>query len=185
MPNNISKTLEDAKRYCDAIRDRLTSNLRIASISKTAKIPFKAASWNISILHRASDLADCAYELYCKEKYVPSAIIARALMETAGIMFWMHRRIDSSIQNQQIGDIDDFFMRGIMGYKNSNEFPNALNAVSAVDKIEKHYKGFREVYDILCEFTHPNWSGTSGAYSKILKGAALFRRPKNVLIPGS
>jgi len=191
MPNNTSKTLEDAKIYCDTIRERLPTNLMIAAISKTAKIPFKAASWNISTLHRASDLADCAYELYCEEKYVPSAIIARALMETTGIMFWMHRRIYSSVQDQNIGDIDEFFMRGIMGYKDSNEFPNALNALSAIDKIEKHYKGFRGVYDILCEFTHPNWSGTTEAYSKIYRDemrveyGSSIRKMKWDFIPSS
>ena len=32
--------------------------------------------------------------------------------------------------------------------------------------MEKDFKGFREQYDMLSEYAHPNWSGTAFMYSK-------------------
>lgn len=169
MSTAKTETIAEAKRYSDELRKRLPPSLEIASISTTAKIPFKAVSWSIAVLYRASELADCAYELHNANRYVSSSIIGRALMETAGMMYWMHRRIDNAVRTQQLGDIDDFLMRGTLGYKETNGFPSALSALSAVNHIDKQFKGFRGVYDILSEFTHPNWSGTLGAYSKPIK----------------
>ena len=36
-----------------------------------------------------------------------------------------------------------------------------------VKHLNKKVKGFLEMFETLCEFAHPNWSGTMGSYSKI------------------
>ena len=45
----------------------------------------------------------------------------------------------------------------------------SYNVLTAVNRLDKEFGGLRQMYDNLCEFTHPNWSGVMGSYSKIDK----------------
>jgi hypothetical protein len=57
-----------------------------------------------------------------------------------------------------------------MGSRNKPdpEMPDAVNTLSLIDRVEKTTPGFRSIYDALCEYTHPNWAGTFGAFGSIM-----------------
>lgn len=166
MTQTETKSIQEAKALKKEIEALLPSGFKISSISTTAKIPFKAYSWCGAILHRAFELATSSIELYDSGNFITSSIISRALMETVGMLFWMHCRISGVVKEQNLGDIDEYLMRGSLGHKETEGMPAALNALSAIDRVEKQFEGFRNIYDILSEFAHPNWSGTFGTYGK-------------------
>jgi hypothetical protein len=56
-------------------------------------------------------------------------------------------------------------MKLLVGSKNEKDFPTAINVLTFVDEMNKSIAGFREQYDKLSEFAHPNWAGTTGLYS--------------------
>jgi hypothetical protein len=54
-----------------------------------------------------------------------------------------------------------------MGSRSDPELPKAINVLTFVDRVDKDIEGFRNQYDLLCEFAHPNWAGTVLLYSKL------------------
>ena len=165
--------LERIRLVADELSASLPEAFDIASLSTKAKLPFKALTLRESLIHRASELADTALDLIDSRRFIPATIIARALMETTGLLYWLHHRVESAVKAGQVGDLDDFLMRGLVGDKldDGEDDIVALNAMSGIDRVSQDEKDlpvtFREMYDWLCEFTHPNWGGVMGAYSKV------------------
>src|SRR5437763_472139 len=66
-----------------------------------------------------------------------------------------------------VGDIDDFLMKLSLGSRADNGImPQAISVLTFVDRVEKDCEGFRQQYDRLSEFAHPNRAGTALLYSK-------------------
>lgn len=158
--------IEEIKHLIAEIKNSLPTGFDISSISLRAKIPFKALSWREALLYRVSELATTALELYQTRRYVSACILTRALMETTGMLFWMHKKILKVIATKDLQDIDDFLMRGLLGDKEIDSRLDALNALSAVDHVDKEFNNFRQMYDGLSEYAHPNWPGTSGSFGR-------------------
>ena len=49
------------------------------------------------------------------------------------------------------------------------EFPNPVRVGKFVECVERSLPGFKEQYNILSEYAHPNARGTTGLYSTIDK----------------
>ena len=59
-------------------------------------------------------------------------------------------------------------MRLLMGTKAPADIlPPPINVLNFIDCVEKDIPGFRDQYDRLGEFAHPNWAGTTFLFSKI------------------
>lgn len=195
MAKEKPRAIEVAKKLSVDLKKRLPSGFNIASISLEAKTPVKVMSWKGAILHRSSELANSTCNLYDAERYVSASLIARALMETSAMLFWLLHRIEKVFGKNNIVDIDDFVMRGLMGMREKNrvtaDLPNALSALSAVDCVAKEDENFREMYNCLSEFAHPNWPGTFGAYGRnnkkkmYVEYGSNIRRFSSTLIPTS
>ena len=144
----VSNDIEEAESLAAALRESLPSGYDIASISK---IPFKIISLREALLFRMSELSDATLKLYLNKHFVASCILARAAMETTAILFWLHSRILKVISEQSVGDIDDWLMRGILGDREKTiiGLRDALSVISAIDKVDAVYPGFRNGYNFL------------------------------------
>ena len=173
MPSNMDETLIDASReIADELSASLPEAFDIGSVSARSKLPLKALTLRESLVHRASELADTALDLIDSGQFMSATIIVRALMETTGVLCWLHQRTEMVVTSGQLGDIDDFLMNGMLGERlgDSEDRIPALSAVSAikrVDRVGEFPVPFFTMYERLCEFAHPNWSGVMGAYSKV------------------
>jgi hypothetical protein len=49
-----------------------------------------------------------------------------------------------------------------------------------VDVMDKRAPGFRKAYDSLCEFAHPNWSGTALLFCKHDRDRVLTELGRNI-----
>jgi hypothetical protein len=70
------------------------------------------------------------------------------------------------VKTEAVGDIDTYLMKLLMGSRNNPDLPESINVMTFVDHVEKSLKGFRDQYDRLSEFAHPNWAGTSLLYAR-------------------
>lgn len=75
-------------------------------------------------------------------------------------------KLDAAVESHEIGDIDNYLMRLLMGSRNNPELPQPINVMTFVDHVEKDIEGFRQQYDGLSEFAHPNWAGISLLYAR-------------------
>ena len=60
-------------------------------------------------------------------------------------------------------------MKALFGAKDGRGPAEAVNILTAINHVNKEVENFKNIYDSLSEFAHPNWSGVSGSYSKIDK----------------
>jgi hypothetical protein len=63
-------------------------------------------------------------------------------------------------------ELNDLLLRALVGTKRWEEFPEALQIMTCIDRMDKKVPGGRANYDILSEIAHPNWLGVFGMYSK-------------------
>jgi hypothetical protein len=156
-----------AKELASNIRSSLPKELYAGAYTLKSKIPFKAASFREVLMHRVSDIAEVAVELYESNRLVPAFIVTRALIETTATLYWLHQKSCEFLEKEDEDSYDEFLMKGMLGSKDGTTKHESYNVLTAVDRLDKEFKGLRQMYDTLCEFTHPNWSGVMGSYSKL------------------
>ena len=156
--------------YADDLSRRLVGSLPStvdpAAISVTAKIPFKVVSLREALLHRAAELAEVACDLFSRDRIVSAFLITRGLLETGAVLFDLRDRVVDAIDASRLSELDDFLMRALLGSREPDAKIQALNVLSIIDRVSKKATFFRNSYDRLSEFAHPNWSGVLASYSK-------------------
>ena len=155
-----------AKQLASNIRASLPKELYAGSFTLKSKLPYKATSFREVLIHRISDVADVAVDLYQNNKLVPAFIATRALVETTAMLYWLHQKSCDFLEKPDDDSYDEFLMKGMLGSKDGTTKLQSYNVLTAVDRLDKEFKGLRQMYDTLCEFTHPNWSGVMGSYSR-------------------
>ena len=91
---------------------------------------------------------------------------------------------------QAISEIDQQLVKLLMGSRiDTDIFPPAENVMKFVDRVDEKIPGFRQQYDRLSEFAHPNWSGTALLFSKREEGGIAnfgenMRSEENVILLG-
>jgi hypothetical protein len=138
-----------------------------ATISAKAKPAFMAQTWDAALLLRSHELAESAVSLFDSQRFLPSLVCARSLMETVAIHYWLTRRVQAITSPDDIATFHEFLFRGLVGSKNDEEdMPTALHVLTAVRKVDKVSPGFLRMYDDLSEYVHPNQSGTLQSFIK-------------------
>ncbi|MDP3823080.1 MAG: hypothetical protein Q8R33_16545 [Burkholderiales bacterium] len=172
-----------AKQLASNIRGSLPKELYAASFTLKSKLPYKATSFREVLIHRVSDIADVAIDLYEKDRLVPAFIVTRAVVETTAVIYWLYQKSREFLEKQDEKSFDEFLMKGLLGSKDGTTEFESYNVLTAVDYLDKEFPDLRDMYNTLCEFTHPNWSGVMGSYSRIEKRKFLlhlgreFRKP--------
>lgn len=173
-----SERLALAKQFASTIRNCLPKELHARSFTLKSKLPYKASSFREVLIHRVSDLADVAVDLYESNRLVPAFVITRAVVETTAVVYWLHQKSQEFIEKQDENTFDEFLMKGMLGSKDKTTKYESYNVLTAVDHLDKEFPGLRDMYNTLCEFTHPNWSGVMGSYSIVEKEKYLLHLGK-------
>lgn len=166
--------LAEAKENLEEIRSMLRERLDAYEISPIAKIPYKARILREVLLHRVWDLGDAALQQFEKSRNIPAFTLARSTFETASVIFCLYKRIQLVVETNTLGDLDEeFLMRTLFGRKDDPDAKyQAINILTAIDHLDKYIADgnieqegkFREYFDGMCEYAHPNWEGTLTAY---------------------
>ncbi len=159
--------LIEAVRFTNQLAKNLPSEVTRESVSDTSKTAWKAYAIRASLFHRMTELAEVAIDLSRQDRQVAALVITRAAFETAALMYFTYKHIERVVETRELGDIDNILMKVLMGDRLQNTDIESFNSLTAIDKLDKIAPGIRGLYDGLCEFTHPNWSGAMGAYAKI------------------
>jgi hypothetical protein len=85
------------------------------------------------------------------------------------MIYWLNKKSKEFLEKGDEESFDEFLMKGLLGSKDGTTQIESYNVLTAVDHLNKDFDGLRKMYDTLCEFTHPNWSGVMGSYSKLEK----------------
>ena len=164
----INELLNEAKERCSLLTESLPTR-NMAAYTTLAKIPYKAIDYREALFCRTEELTRNAVEMYERNEIATGILLTRALMENTAAMWYMMEKIKDSVENKEVGDIDDVLMKLTFGSRNKTTNLYAINVLDFVDKTDAAITGFKRNYKSMCEYAHPNWSGTSYIFSTINK----------------
>lgn len=173
-------TMSDEERFTLArtltedMRRSLPAELYAGNFTLHSKLPYKAGSFREILLHRQSDLASVAIELYETKRLVPAFIMTRAVLETTALLYGLHVKMNEFLEKKDEAKFDEFLMKGMFGSRDGTTSRKSFQILDAIDRMDKEFEGLRSMYDTLCEYTHPNYSGAMGSYSMLERGKHLL-----------
>jgi len=172
--------LELAKEYYRRIHSCLPkNNIYASSFTLNSKLPYKAASLRELIIYRVETLTQDAIELFDKKRIISAFIITRALIETISVIIVLNNKISSFLNNKKTNELDTFLNSCLIGDRIGVTGISTTNVLTLIDIVNKKYQGFREDYNRLSEFTHPNWSGVLGPFGNIDSEEYVLNLSKN------
>ena len=171
-PLTGAEILAEARQLAESIASSLPKSVDAASLTLKSKVPFKVLSLRELLIHRVSALASPAVTLFEQGKHVPAVVLTRAVLETVTIVFALHRQLQAFLKTKDVLALDDFLMNCLMASRWENATHQARSILTFVDHVDKKIPGFRQTYDSLSEYAHPNWCGVSGAFGETDRGGA-------------
>jgi hypothetical protein len=157
--------------YGKTLADRIAAcrpqAVHASAFTRKSLLPFKAASIQEVLIHRISELAQPTAELYDRGRLVPAFVLTRSVVETTALMYVLHRQLKEFLTSHNEDAFDAFLMRALLGSRGKAPNIEALNVLTTIDHVDNDFAGLRRMYDELCEFTHPNLSGTLSAFGDL------------------
>lgn len=165
-PEDFDTLLAEARERLQILGASLPTVVDPASISLSAKIPYKALCYREGLIWRAEELGRTALENYARGDVVAAILLTRGLTETAAAVWYLKELMERQLSNGVEPDLDTKIEALLLGHMNSREMPKAINVLKFLDRVEKTIPGIRQSYESLSEIAHPNWAGTALAYSE-------------------
>ena len=134
---------------------------------------------------RVVELARCAFDCFQKEDFVWAMVLTRAAMETTAPLRSLRGKLEKALKlgSVNVSELGTYLARLRIGQGKGIAQPDDPKAVHVMDfirAVEKDCEGFGHQYDHLSEFAHPNWSGTTGLYSRFDHDEALAEFGRNI-----
>ena len=162
---NIPKWIAEIDSRLASFAQNLPREIDPVALSRS-KLPFKALVYRETLIWRVTELAQAAVENYKQGRVAAATLLTRGVMESTAALWYLRKKIKDALAAKALGDIDDHLMRLSLGTRNWEETPEAINVLKFVDSVDKELDGFRAQYNSLSEVAHPNYSGTTGLFSK-------------------
>ena len=138
-----------------------------AMVAPDSKLPFQVLCCRAGFAWRMAELSRSAFESLEMGRLVSAILLTRASVETCAGLWYLSAKIEAAVDQKTVGDIGEQLGRLLLGSKRDPNMPDPINVLTFVDRVEKDFEGFREQYDMLSEYAHPNWSSTQFLYSKL------------------
>lgn len=131
------------------------------------KPTYEADYYREAVLYRFIELAESAFQLYSSSQLIGSIVLVRAAQETLAVAWYINTKLEYLSKTKDLAHFSEIMERLIVGWSNDEEFPEKINVFTCIDSVDKTMEGeFRRHYEMLCEYAHPNYSGTFGAYGE-------------------
>jgi hypothetical protein len=158
--------LDEARRFVENIRSHLPSSVDIAALGVKSKTPYHLLAAREALIWRTEELARGACEMLAKGDLAVGILLTRAVTESAAFVWRLKELLETRSQYSP-AELHQHCERLFLGWKKKGEpeFPEAINIMTLIDRMDQKISGVRSGYDQLSEFAHPNWSGVSGLFS--------------------
>ncbi len=135
--------------------------------SLNSTIPYKLVGARELLLLRTTDIAEAGWLLFKDEKIIPSFVLMRACVETCCLAYYLNMKASQFLEDKNVDVFDEVLGRVLGGTREDESSPQAINVLTMVDHIDKEYDGFRKMYDVMCEYAHPNYRGLLASYGRL------------------
>lgn len=128
---------------------------------------FIADSYRESVLQRIIELTESTYTLYLSKQYLAAVITARSCQESIAVLNFINVKLVTFSRTKDLRHLVNTLERLTFGFSDDNEFPEKISIMNCIDSVDKTLGGqFRQHYNLLSEYAHPNYLGTFGSFGK-------------------
>jgi hypothetical protein len=172
---NLARSKKHLRFLDRAIQEGSRSYVDASSVDLTLSL-IEALS------RRVSELGRTALEMAFSGRTVAAAVLTRAVVESVAVLNSVRvkvnealdsgdfARLGSSIEKLALGSRMEFFEeRAVNVLTHVDRMGQVEDPEAFVDKMGRRIHSFRTNYDFLSDATHPNWVGTLGSYSMMVK----------------
>jgi hypothetical protein len=171
------ETVEKFKKYEPDIIEINNSIMKIGELKievvdpRGGKIKQKPI-WSLEnyiqiAIHRVYDLANECTRAWSNEIPVVSFILLRAIYENTAYMYDLSRKILLYYEKNDYREMYKVIVNRLTGSKLGTNVHQITNVLTAIKTVTKEVPDFREFYDFISEFCHPNYCGMQGIYGKL------------------
>jgi hypothetical protein len=185
MPKTIDDLTTEIRDRLDRLETSLPTRLDARDLGTRSQLPFYALYCRETWMWRVVELARCAFDCFQKEDFVSAMVLTRAAMETTAALWSLRGKLEKALKlgSVNVSELGTYLARLRVGQGKGIAQPDDPKAVHVMDfirAVEKDCEGFGHQYDHLSEFAHPNWSGTTGLYSRFDHDEALAEFGRNI-----
>ncbi|MDB5583348.1 MAG: hypothetical protein JWR80_8524 [Bradyrhizobium sp.] len=184
MDNQYAKFLYETRAHLGALTKALPKALDLRAVSKYKTVGNTYALRD-SLMWRMEELTRSALALFESDCLVAAALMTRGVMETTAATFYLDKLVTDAIAKGVTENLRVKITGFLTGSRVWEDIGGAINVLTMIDAVDKRLPGYRKHYEFLCEYAHPNWTGTHGAYATIDKERfvvtyeAVGRNPEN------
>lgn len=165
-PPTLDEMLAEIRGRLTALENSLPKQIDPIGVSRT-KLPSKVLNYREALIWRVAELARVALQTFEAQRHAAAIVLTRAAVETNAALWYLDQKVSTALKQKKLGDLDDCVMRLLAGTYAWEEFPDPIRVGKFVECVERSVPGFKEQYNHLSEYAHPNARGTTGLYSTI------------------
>jgi len=137
------------------------------------KVLWKVTAVYQALIRRTVEIADGLRTAWNAGNLVTTITMARSLIETGAIVRHLTERIKEAVEKKDVSALDEAVMQVGFATRDENFIKDgaykATNILTLIDRADvsmfKDKAPFRQSYDFLSEFAHPNHGGVLSLYS--------------------
>jgi hypothetical protein len=167
--------LDEVRARVSLLKKSLPQELDGFAVSSESKLPFKVLLYREALIWRMSELSESACRQFETEDLISAIVLARAAVETAAALWYLHGKVNGAVSSSSVGEIDTYLMKLIGGTSTvavdseptSTPLPRPVRIGKFLEAVEREIEGFSRQYGVLSDYAHPNWAGTTGSFARI------------------
>lgn len=156
--------LEKVRERLDAFQAEFVEHLDPVEQTTRSRLLRIFEEWKQVNLRRIVDLAAAAHEMFGQGRLVPACTLTRSVFETIGIQYYIYKKLVEQTAKSDPESIHNLLMSSVFGRKDKSWPERPIQVLTAIDHMDKVFRGSRAEYDHLCEYAHPNLKGGFGTY---------------------
>lgn len=132
------------------------------------KAPFRVWMLREAVFWRLHDLMTQSYALHLQGHGLGARILLRSGFESLATLIYLNQLMQKVLDDKlNFHVFDEKTTTLLLGSRNNEDGPRALNIVTVLEKCDKRYPGLMKFYADLSESAHPSYEGLCTGYSKI------------------
>lgn len=163
----------ESKKYIDDFNSLLNQliSLKQDKISAKGNPPMPLVVWKLksyaqTTLHRIIDLSIESCNAWDNNLPAVSFLLTRSVLESVSYIFDFTNQMIPSEKAYNLEEINSIVNKLKYGGKGLPKLPKIDNVLTIMDRISKIIPGYREDYEKLSSFCHPNYAAVGMLYSK-------------------